>query len=288
MRYVERKVGKYKMRVKANEGGIHKSLREKPDKEREPELLYALRQEVKAGMTVMDLGANVGYVSLLLADLVGPTGKVYAIEPDPANFDLLEQNIKLNRYSKRFQTYQMGVSSYTENINFYVGKSSNLGGMVQTKNTRTEPIIVEVMSLERFLKDKEYPQLIKMDIEGHEVEVLEGLRGLLDDPDFKCKIIMELHPNMYSEDHSLERQMRKLLNKGFRTKYVISAGVVQPDKFKEWGYEPIMEFASLRGLYDNFTDEHMIEACCHLNKQWMPGKRKYSPKIARFVMIERD
>jgi hypothetical protein len=126
-----------------------------------------------------------------------------------------------------------------------------------------------------------------MDIEGHEVEVLEGMYDLVKNKQFNCKIVMELHPVHYSEDHSLEYWMKKFLECGFKTKYVISAGVIEPDLFKEWGYKPIESFKSNRGLYDNFSDEHMLKACCYINKQWMPSKNKYSPKIARFVMIER-
>lgn len=97
---------------------------------------------------------------------------------------------------------------------------------------------------------------------------------------------MELHPIMYSATHSLEYWLRKYLDIGFKVKYVVSAGVIQPDIFKEWGYSPIKEFTSNRGLYDNFSVEHMIKACCYPNVQKV-SENKNSPKIARFLMIER-
>ncbi|KKN00420.1 hypothetical protein LCGC14_1137930 [marine sediment metagenome] len=287
--YVERQVGKYKMCLIPGAAGIHANLNKIFIKggEREPELLYALRQELKEGMVCMDLGANIGYVTLLMADKIGPTGKIHAIEPDPANIELLNINMKLNNYSDRMQVFNMGVSNKKGEMDFHIGRASNLGGMTKSKNTTGKIIKVKVDTLTNFCEGKELPELIKMDIEGHEVEVMEGMHELVKNKDFPCKIIMELHPVHYNKNHSLERWMKKFLECGFKTKYVISAAIVIPDLFKEWGYEPIKEFATKRGLYDNFSDEHMLKACCHKNTQWMPHKKKNSPKIARFVMIGR-
>jgi FkbM family methyltransferase len=270
--------------------GIHTNLMKiarNGQGEREPELLYALRQELKEGMVCMDLGANIGYVTLLMADKIGSTGKIHAIEPDPANIELLNINMKLNNYSDRMQVFNMGVSNKSGEMDFHIGRASNLGGMTKSKNTTGKIIKVKVDTLTNFCENKDLPELIKMDIEGHEVEVMEGMHDLVRNNDFPCKIIMELHPVHYNEKHSLEHWMRKFIECGFKTKYVISAAVVIPDLFKEWGYKPIKEFATKRGLYDNFSDEHMIKACCYQNKQWMPHKNKNSPKIARFVMMER-
>ena len=288
--YVERQVGKYKMRLRPGEGGIHANLNTisiKSSGPREPELIKTLEEELTESMVCMDLGANIGYVTLLMADKIGPTGKIYAIEPDPANIELLNANMKLNNYSDRVQVFNMGVSNKSGKMDFYVGKSSNLGGMAKTKNTKGAALKVKVDTLTNFCEDKDIPGLIKMDIEGHEVEVMEGMYELVSTKDFPCKIIMELHPIHYNESHSLEHWMKKFLKCGFKVKYVISAGVIVPDLFKKWGYEPIKSFKSNRGLYDNFSEEHMLIACCRENKQWMPGKNKYSPKIARYVMIER-
>lgn len=288
--YIQKQVGKYKMMIRPNGGGIHGSMLKisRNGGEREPELLYVLRKELKEGMVCMDLGANIGYVTLLMADKIGKTGMIYAIEPDPANVELLDKNIELNNFNDRVRIFKMGVSNKLQVADFYVGKSSNLGGMTKTKNTKGSPIRVGVDTITNFCEDKKIPELIKMDIEGHEVEVLEGMYDLVKKKDFPCKIVMELHPVHYSDNHSLEFWLRKFLNRGFKTKYVISAAVVVPDLFKEWGYEPIESFKTRRGLYDNFSDEHMLKACCHINKQWMPHKKKTSPKIARFLMIERS
>jgi len=79
MDYVEEKIGNFKMRIKRGEGGIHSNLRKiaKRGGEREPELLYLLRKELTEGMVCMDLGANIGYITLLMAEKIGQSGKIY-------------------------------------------------------------------------------------------------------------------------------------------------------------------------------------------------------------------
>ena len=62
VKYVEKTIGKFKMRLMSKSGGINETLRKmKPGKEREPELLYVVRNELKQGMYVFDCGANIGY-----------------------------------------------------------------------------------------------------------------------------------------------------------------------------------------------------------------------------------
>ena len=287
MKIVEKNIGGYTMKIRSDQGGIHGDLIRKSNGkgEREPELLYVLRKEIVDGMTCMDLGANIGYITLLMAGLVGSKGKVYAIEPDPENYKLLGDNIRINGLTDKVEMFHLGLSNKDGKSNFYIGKSSNLSGMAKSKNTSGSPIRVNVSTMTSFCRERAIPSFIKMDIEGHEVEVLEGMYDLISNS-FPCKIVMELHPTSYTSDHSLERWMRKFLECGFRTKYVISAGVVVPDLFADWGYTPQEVFGS-RGLYVNFTDEHMIEACCHKHEFWVVAKRKMSPKIARYVMIER-
>jgi len=289
MGFIEKKVGNHMMRLNPAAGGIHNSLIKIANKggEREPELLYLLRKEIEPGMKVLDLGANIGYATLLMCELVGKEGKVLAIEPDPANYETLKYNINLNKYNSIVRHEMMGVSNKEGMSDFYVGKMPNLGSMTKHAKSKGKPIQVKVQTLTRFFADWGFPQLIKMDIEGHEVEVLEGMFEAIHTCDFPCKIVMELHPVFYSETHSLEYWIKKFLDNGFKTKYVVSAAKPIPDLYEEWGYTNPILVLNNKGVYDRFSDEHMLRACCHENKQWMVGKNKFSPKIARFLMIER-
>jgi FkbM family methyltransferase len=297
MRYYTRKIlidnKWWQCRLEVDGGGIQRFLRGKNatnGKLREPELFYMLKQVVKPDMCVMDLGANLGYVTLFFAGVVGDKGKVYAVEPDPLNTELLRANISLNKLQDIVEYREMGISGFTGSTTFYPGKEErNLGSIKQHKKSNGKSITISVETLTDYLSTKErMPELIKMDVEGHEVEILEGGYDIFKIKDFPCKIVMELHPTLYSSEERMANILVNYFDMGFKVKYVASAGVPIPDKFAEWGYKPIATFRDKRGVYDNFSEKHAIQACCFKNQQWMPGKQRYSPKIARFLMIERD
>jgi FkbM family methyltransferase len=287
----------FTMRLETDGGGIQKSLRGKKaiGWEREPELLYVLKKLLKPGMTVMDLGANIGYITLLFANRIGSGGLIYAVEPDPLNYKLLRANIALNNLTPIVQHRNMAISNKTAALSFYQGKNErNLGSFKKHKKSNAIPISVEAETLTRYFGDKErMPELIKMDVEGHEVEILEGGYELFSKNTFPCTIAMELHPTLYSSCEKMEEQLRKYLDLGFEVKYVISAAVPIPDKFKEWGYtDPVATFPEpprpgKRAVFDGFSQEHAIQACCYQHQQWMPGKQRFSPKIARYLVIGR-
>lgn len=289
---VKRKIGNNVMFLDYNDGGISRTLRKMKDgdPDREPAFMHILREEVKDGMTVLDLGANIGYVTLIMADIVGKKGHVYAIEPDPRNYKILSKNIEVNNISSFVDSYHMGVSNNTGEITFYASDKSNLGGMTRSKHT-SKAITVKVTKLDDFLKDKQKPQFMKMDIEGHEVEVLEGLYETVKNSDCPMKILMEVHPMYYSEDHSLDKQLRNYLNVGFKAKYVLSAGVGRPDFFVNNGYEPEKVFdvggGLERGIFTNISGEHLLSALSGRHLQYIKRVNQSTNKIVRAIMIER-
>ena len=83
-----------------------------------------IKQEVKEGNNVIDIGANIGYFTLLFAKLVGPNGKVFAFEPDPTNFSILKKNIEENNYDNVILS-QKAISDKTETTKLFLCKFSN-------------------------------------------------------------------------------------------------------------------------------------------------------------------
>ena len=86
---IKRKIGNHLMFLDRKDLGISKTLIKTPRWRkwpREPEFMEIIQDEVREGMVAFDLGANIGYVTLILAELVGPSGHVYAVEPNPRNF----------------------------------------------------------------------------------------------------------------------------------------------------------------------------------------------------------
>jgi len=288
---VKKQIGNNIMYLDLKDAGLSAQLMTmrhgSPD--REPAFMKILRQEVTEGMTAMDIGANIGYVTLIMAELVGPSGRVYALEPEPRNFKILLKNIELNGYSNFVFPYQLGISNISGVSKFYASNKSNLGGMVASKHSKYV-IDIAITTLDDFMKGKGCPNFIKMDIEGHEVEALEGMYHTLKNAESPVKILIEVHPTYYSQDHNPEKQLRRLIDIGFNTKYVVSAGVAKPDFFAIHGYEPAKVFHTVslyRGIYTNVSNEHMLMAACHKHRQFIKHKNQYTDKIVRSIMIEK-
>jgi FkbM family methyltransferase len=289
---LKRRIGDHTMYLDLRDPGLSAELMRmrRGGPEREAAFMRILRQEVDEGMTAVDLGANVGYATLAMAAAVGPSGRVYAIEPAPRNFAILVRNIEANGYTDIVFPYQLGISNVTGTSRFNISDASNLHSMSATEHSRTS-IEIQVSTLDDFMEGKGYPNFIKMDIEGHEVEALEGMYETLSNSGPPVRILLEVHPRYYSETHSLEKQLRGLMSIGFHTKYVVSAGVARPDFFVDRGYEPSEVFHTGgwdRGIYADVSDEDMLAAVCRQHDQFIEHRNMRTSKIVRAVMIEKS
>jgi FkbM family methyltransferase len=162
----------------------------------EPELQQAIRREVHPGMVVYDVGANIGYVSLLLARAVGPQGRVFAFEALPANLERIRANLALNPQAA-VTPLGMAVIDGERPVEFLthasgaMGKAAGSAGRVD--QTYAAAIQVAGISLDEFIyaQKNPAPQVIKIDIEGGEVLALPGMRRLLREG---CPLVfLELH-----------------------------------------------------------------------------------------------
>jgi FkbM family methyltransferase len=284
---IVKRIHDYHMCLDENAAGIQAWLRRwKPGTpDREPDFEHLIRQEVTPGMTVVELGANVGYLTFMMWKLLKGEGRVFGLEPDPRNFHLLTSAIALNEARSQIEVFHQAVSNSDGTAAFYLGKATNLSGMRRTKNTPGTVINVRTQTLTSFMDGKPLPQFIKMDIEGHEVEALEGGLALLAQP-FPCKILMEVHPQ-FLDPSRFAAVCRALLGFGFHYKFVVSAGMPQPELFKQKGYRPKQIFSGHwpRGLYDDITDDDAVFLSCYPHQQ--DCGKAISPKICRSVLLER-
>ncbi len=138
-------------------------------------------EEARPGMTVFDLGAHHGLYTLGLARRVGPTGRVVAFEPCPVNHRLVTRNVELNGFSPWVRVEPCAVSdrSGTAEIRFDEAdfQSGNLRPAGEASPRRAQ---VPVTTLDAWCAEHDvYPQLVKVDVEGLELEVLRGADRLL-------------------------------------------------------------------------------------------------------------
>lgn len=221
-----------------------------------------VRAEVRPGMTIIDLGGNIGYYTLILAELVGPTGKVYAVEPFPASYQRLVDNVKLNGYTGIVEHAQMAISDKTGTAKFFLAEADNVHSLVNyTKYTGVEQASIDVptATLDDFVRNKRSPDLIRMDIEGGELQAFDGMDGLLAQPT-PPKLFFEIHPiGDVDPDPRFTPRLEKLLARGYYPKKVISSSYEKAlAMFADLGYSPVKVAASGHALFDNIKAEHLL------------------------------
>ena len=265
--------------------GISRSLA--VDGIREADKIEIIEQELNKDMVVLDCGSNIGFYPLLEASIVKASGKVFAFEPDPRNYDLLLKNININSYREIVEPFYMAVSDHTGEEQLLMATESNLSKVVTEsdkefleRHSIVDSINIKSISVDDFCKDKKIElDFVRMDIEGYEVEVFRGMKKTFEASKKGFKVLLELHPNLYSENRSLASELEDLFHINFKAKIIVSAGEPRPEKFVDLGYTPLREIKSdgfVRGWYENIKNEDVVELTC------------YQPKISRYLLIEKQ
>jgi FkbM family methyltransferase len=196
----------------------------------EIDLQNALSGLVRPGMVTYDVGANVGYISLILGKLVGEDGKVFSLEANPENVKRLKINLKLNEKLSQFTLIGKAVADKTGAIEFFVHESDDMGkvaGSAGRQEKYTESLSIESVSLDDFVYKENHPapHLIKIDIEGGEVLAFPGMHQLL----------RKAQPLILVELHGPESAAEALntLNTADYSLHLMKAGFPQVDSVEE-------------------------------------------------------
>ncbi len=198
----------------------HDSLRLSTRGYFEPYVAEILQKKIKEGDVVVDIGANIGYHTLLMAKLADRKGKVYAFEPHPDNFALLKKNVEANGYSN-VVLEQKAVSNKKGRANLYLDREdkSVKHSLLQHENTKNASVEVDSVTLDDYFKNQTV-DFIKMDIEGAEHYALLGMQKLLL-KNKTVKIILEFTPS-YLEKVGIPpgEHVRLLERLGFQLKNI--------------------------------------------------------------------
>ncbi|WP_448560741.1 class I SAM-dependent methyltransferase [Trichothermofontia sp.] len=155
----------------------------------ESEVVNLLIQLLKPGDSFIDVGAHIGYFSLLAAALIGETGLVLTCEPEGANYDCILQNIQLNRFNN-LRVLNVAVGDERKNTQFFVNSDNdgghalwNVGHHPFNQKSKQSPIArpIRMETLDYLIK--QHPvhnlKLLKIDTEGAEYSILRGAIDLL-------------------------------------------------------------------------------------------------------------
>jgi FkbM family methyltransferase len=158
----------------------------------EPKTTRFISERIKPGMTVLDIGADIGYYTLLFARLVGAKGRVFSFEPIPKANWYLNKNIEINRLDNvktcAFALFDQAGTVCLEDP-FNKSKIDVSKQIISGNDIQVEAKVFDGLKSKEMIDGVD---LVKMDVEGAELNVLRGMRHTLDT--YHPKILIEVHP----------------------------------------------------------------------------------------------
>jgi FkbM family methyltransferase len=164
-------------------------------------------ETITLGSIVYDIGAHVGYYTLLASELVGADGHVYAFEPHPKNIAYLDQHLEINSI-QNVTVFEGAVADRSGEAYFKFGPSRSMGKISDQGETRVTLFYLDELIDEGKIKP---PQFMKIDVEGAELAVLHGASNCL----------RTHHPTLFLETHSdriHQESLRELGDLGYELK----------------------------------------------------------------------
>ncbi|MEQ8247517.1 MAG: FkbM family methyltransferase [Alphaproteobacteria bacterium] len=235
---------------------------------REEDHRRILNRVLRKGMNVFDIGANIGYYVLMERSLIGSDGHILAIEPSPSNTELLMQNVEANGY-QNVTVRQAAVSdragkrdlrlSHMSNLNSFHDEGSAsrfFSGEVVSVETFTVPMLAESMGP---------PDFIRMDVEGHEVEILNGLVPAVEAGKMAPMILFETHRSTYTPDHDIRGPLERLFRAGYTVPFVASSTEDGAEKMVKMGYATEGLFTTdfqRRAIFEKLKPSDLIDMVC--------------------------
>jgi FkbM family methyltransferase len=158
----------------------------------------AFRAAVTPGMIALDIGANVGAYTVLLAHWVGKTGRVYAFEPSGPAFHGLVRHVSLNVQGDVVRPLAVAVSDREGSGNLIVAATAGESRLADRPSPGSA-VTVAVTTVDHFCaREGVQPSFIKVDVEGEELAVLRGARETIRRADDRLALFVELHPSIWA------------------------------------------------------------------------------------------
>lgn len=207
-------------------------------------------KEIRQGMTVLDMGANLGYYTVMFAHLVGPNGKVIAFEPDSQSLEVLKKNIEINEFNN-VSYVEKALSDHTGFVKLYISVENRGDNRIYDTKEGRDWVEVEMVSLDDYLSKDMKIDLIKMDVQGAEALILSGMEQTIKRL-CPLTIFTEFWPKAITETgKSPEGFLQKLIDLGFSL-YLIN------DKKK-----CIEEITDIKEFTNNYKGREFANLICY-------------------------
>ena len=168
----------------------------------EPDLTHFIRQRLRPGDVFVDVGANIGYFSIVAARRVGAEGRVVAVEASPRVFASLEQTVHANGVLSNVRMINVAAAARAGSIPIFAGPAHNTGlASTVERWGRPQLAAVDATPLDDLLKGEEISRarIVKVDVEGGEDQVLAGMARMIRDAPHELEILVELSPQWWSD-----------------------------------------------------------------------------------------
>ena len=261
-----RSIHNYRLHLDTHDQGLSRTLFLYGKREVDHYLM--LQSILKPGMTVLDIGANIGYYAIMESIAVGSSGKVVAIEPVSSNIKMLKRNIRLNSI-KNIDVVHGAISTHTGKREMFMSNHSNLhtfhseGSAANYLNPT--PVNVSTFTLTDVINNKTRPDLLRMDVEGHEVEILRQLGDLADNRNLWPSVIFETHLTRYTKDNDFIPVLKNLFNIGYDVVQAASSNEWGTEKLTHLGYSGTQPFYSdfgKRVIFNNIQNDDALNTIC--------------------------
>jgi FkbM family methyltransferase len=166
-------------------------------------LTIAIARHLKPGMVAIDIGANFGYYSLLMADLVGPEGALIAVEPNPHVTPKLRASLTLNGFASRSRVIEAAAAATGEGFaHLYATMTEPKNATIVSPEMTADPAIAAVTTAPNWTAEaiaREFGRVdfIKIDAEGAEEDIIRGLRPVL--VEHNPSLVLEFNAARYAD-----------------------------------------------------------------------------------------
>ena len=167
------------------------------------------REEMRPGMVLLEIGANIGYYALIATQHIRPGGRIVALEPSPVSLRSLQENLKLNNVEDMVDVYPFAAGSQSGHLPFYMVSKRNLSGFINREGPGIDLMsenTVKMVPVDEFLRKLDVGiDYFRMDLEGFEVEVVKGMLGTLTAVPGPTGGFIEVHSQLLNENGSSGR-----------------------------------------------------------------------------------